>query len=70
MIFFPFKSLEISSNPTVKKYYLMFEQEGYKFKRSNEGHILFSEHDISLFKELIHLKNQPEMTIQRLLSKL
>lgn len=48
---------------TVKKYYLLFEQEGYKFKRSQEGHILFSNHDIDLLKELIILKNQPGMTV-------
>src|SRR5438309_414522 len=51
------------SPSTVKKYYAMFEQEGYKFKRNNEGHILFSNYEIDLLKELIVLKNQPGMTL-------
>jgi DNA-binding transcriptional MerR regulator len=50
---------------TVKKYYLLFEQEGYKFKRSNKGYVLFSNHDIDLLKELMILKNQSGMTIQK-----
>lgn len=48
---------------TVKKYYLLFEQEGYRFKRSQEGHVLFSNHDIILLKDLIFLKNAPGMTV-------
>lgn len=55
---------------TVKKYYLLFEQEGYKFKRSNEGHVLFSNHDINLLKELIVLKNQSGMTVQKAVKEL
>jgi DNA-binding transcriptional MerR regulator len=51
------------SPSTVKKYYTMFEQEGYRFKRNNEGHILFSNYEIDLLKELIVLKNQPGMTL-------
>jgi hypothetical protein len=50
---------------TVKKYYLLFEQEGYKFKRSQDGHVLFSTHDVDLFKKLIILKNQPGMTVSK-----
>jgi DNA-binding transcriptional MerR regulator len=50
---------------TVKKYYLLFEQEGYRFKRSHEGYVLFSDHDIDLLKELMFLKNQSGMTVQK-----
>ena len=50
---------------TVKKYYSLFEQEGYKFKRSNEGYVLFSDYDINLLKELIILKNKSGMTVQK-----
>ena len=50
---------------TVKKYYLLFEQEGYKFRRSQDGHVLFSAHDVGLLKELIILKNKPGMTVQK-----
>ena len=51
------------SPSTLKKYYTMFEQVGYQFKRNNEGHILFSNYEIDLLKELIVLKNQPGMTL-------
>lgn len=56
----------ISVSPsTVKKYYGLFEKEGYRFNRSNEGYLLFSEYEIDLLKELIFLKNQPNMTISK-----
>jgi DNA-binding transcriptional MerR regulator len=55
---------------TVKKYYSLFEQEGYKFKRSNEGYVLFSNHDINLLKELIILKNRSGMTVQKAVKQL
>ena len=51
------------SPSTLKKYYTMFEQAGYQFKRNNEGRILFSNYEIQLFKELMVLKNQPGMTV-------
>lgn len=54
----------ISVSPsTVKKYYGLFEKEGYRFKRSNEGYLLFDELEIDMFKDLIFLKNQPNMNI-------
>lgn len=55
---------------TVKKYYSLFEQEGYKFKRSNEGYVLFSDYDINLLKELIILKNKSGMTVQKAVKRL
>jgi DNA-binding transcriptional MerR regulator len=51
------------SPSTIKKYYGLFEQQGYKFKRSIEGHVLFSQHDIELLKELVILKNESGMTV-------
>lgn len=53
------------SSSTVKKYYLLIEEHGYRFKRSQEGHVLFSESDIQLFKKLIEVKNQKGMTLPK-----
>ncbi|WP_170958677.1 DUF3967 domain-containing protein [Bacillus wiedmannii] len=53
------------SPSTVKKYYLLVEQHGYRFKRSQEGHVLFTENDIQLFKKLIQVKNQKGMTLPK-----
>lgn len=50
---------------TVKKYYGLFEKAGYRFKRSNEGYLLFDDHEIDMFKDLIFLKNQPNMNIPK-----
>jgi hypothetical protein len=50
---------------TLKKYYLLFEEEGYRFKRSAEGHVLFAPHDVELLKKLIVIKNQPNMTLKK-----
>ncbi len=50
---------------TLKKYYLLFEEHGYFFKRSNEGHVLFDTHDVELLKRLIVLKNEPGMTVKK-----
>lgn len=58
------KKLNISTS-TLKKYYLLYEEEGYRFKRSNDGHVLFSRYDVELFEKLIALKNQPNMTIKK-----
>lgn len=55
---------------TVKKYYLLFEEQNYKFKRSNKGHLMFSEKDIDLFNKLIELKNEPGMKVHNAVEQL
>ncbi|GAB1779642.1 hypothetical protein PMEGAS67_51190 [Priestia megaterium] len=50
---------------TVKKYYLLFEEHGYNFKRNQQGQLLFSQDDINLFKELMLLKNEKGMTVPK-----
>ncbi|MFD4819542.1 MerR family transcriptional regulator [Peribacillus butanolivorans] len=55
---------------TVKKYYLLFEEQNYKFKRSNQGHLMFSEKDIDLFNKLIELKNEPGMKVHNAVEQL
>lgn len=54
----------------VKKYYLMFEEQNYKFKRSNQGRLMFSEKDIDLFNKLIELKNEPGMKVHNAVEQL
>lgn len=49
---------------TARKYFLLVEKKGHIFKRSNQGHILFTEDDISLFQEIIRLKNHPDYSIE------
>lgn len=63
------KVLGISSS-TVKKYYLLFEEEGYQFKRNKDGHVLFTENDLELFKEFMILKNQKGMTVPKAIKQL
>jgi len=57
------KAVGISAS-SLKRYYLLFEQFGYKFNRNNQGHVMFSEYEIDLFKQLIPLKNQSGMTVE------
>lgn len=49
---------------TARKYFLLIEKKGYIFQRNNQGHILFSQDDVSLFEEIIRLKNHPDYSIQ------
>lgn len=49
---------------TARKYFLLVEKKGHIFKRSNQGHILFTEDDVSLFQEIIRLKNHPDYSIE------
>ncbi|WP_242214896.1 MerR family transcriptional regulator [Bacillus cereus group sp. BfR-BA-01383] len=49
---------------TVKKYYLLFEPQ-YRFKRNNQGLLMFSDYDIDLFRNLIRLKNNSGMTVAK-----
>lgn len=55
---------------TAKKYYLLFEEQGYNFKRNQQGQLLFSQDDIDLFKELIVLKNEKGMTVSKAVKEL
>ncbi|MBU8855696.1 DUF3967 domain-containing protein [Bacillus sp. FJAT-26377] len=50
---------------TAKKYYLLFEEHGYNFKRNQQGQLLFSQDDINLFKEFMLLKNEKGMTVPK-----
>ncbi|PEZ01343.1 hypothetical protein CN326_21570 [Bacillus sp. AFS018417] len=63
------KALGIAAS-TVKKYYLLIEEHNYRFKRSVQGQVMFSDYDISLFRKLIRLKNEPGMTLHKAVEQL
>jgi mevalonate kinase len=63
------KELDVSPS-TIKKYYLLIEQYGYRFRRTQQGHVIFSDQDVQLFKKLILLKNEPGMTLQKAVEKI
>ncbi|MDM5197583.1 MerR family transcriptional regulator [Fictibacillus enclensis] len=59
------KTLDIKPS-TVKKYYLLFEQEhDYIFERNNKGQLMFSKYDLEMFQKLIRLKNEPGNTLSK-----
>ena len=58
------KVLDLSPS-TIKKYYLLIEQQGYRFKRNQQGHVLFVDQDVQMFKKLIQLKNEPGFTLSK-----
>ncbi|MDQ0861614.1 MerR family transcriptional regulator [Bacillus sp. V2I10] len=53
------------SASALKKYYLLFEKNNYKFTRSKQGQLVFSEYEVELFRKLIHLKNEPGNTVEK-----
>ncbi|NEW03271.1 MerR family transcriptional regulator [Bacillus megaterium] len=56
--------LEVTPS-TISKYYLLFEKNNYRFKRNNQGNLMFSDNDVELFRELIQLKNAPGFTVEK-----
>lgn len=57
------KMLGVSSS-TVKKYYLLMEENNYHFKRNIKGRVIFTDDDSKLFQRLIILKNEPGKTLK------
>lgn len=51
------------SESTVKKHYLMVEEHGYKFMRTDQGRVMFSPEDYKLFKKILEFRKQPKTTI-------
>ncbi|MED4238953.1 hypothetical protein [Priestia megaterium] len=56
--------LEVTSS-ALTKYYLLFEKHNYRFCRSIEGKLMFSNHDMELFRKLLQLKNAPNFTVEK-----
>ncbi|MEH7520180.1 MerR family transcriptional regulator [Priestia megaterium] len=61
--------LEVTPS-TISKYYLLFEKNNYRFKRSNKGSLMFSDNDVELFRKLIELKNSPGLTVEKAIVQL
>jgi DNA-binding transcriptional MerR regulator len=57
------KTIGISVS-AIKKYYLLIEEFGYRFKRNQQGQLLFNDKDIELFQKLIRVKNQPGVKLR------
>lgn len=57
------------SPSTIKKYYLLIEEQGYRFKRNNQGQLIFSQQDIEMFQKIVILKNEPGMSVQKAVQK-
>lgn len=57
------------SSSTVKKYYLLIEERGYKFKRNIQGNLSFTKDDLELFKIIFKLKSEPKSTVNKAIDK-
>ena len=53
------------SPSTVKKYYLLMEENDHRFQRNTIGRVIFSDAELNLFLKLISLKNEPGMTVKK-----
>ncbi|WP_051865777.1 MerR family transcriptional regulator [Metabacillus indicus] len=53
------------TSSALKKYYLLFEKNNYKFTRTKQGQLIFSDYEIELFRKLINLKNEPGNTVEK-----
>lgn len=57
------------SSSTVKKYYLLIEERGYKFRRNIQGNLAFTQDDLELFKIIFKLKSEPKSTVNGSIDK-
>ncbi|HDR6958207.1 DUF3967 domain-containing protein [Bacillus cereus] len=49
---------------TLRKYADVFEKEGYTFIKNERGHRKYRESDVMVFRRVIHLKNDTDMTLE------
>ncbi|MFJ7682621.1 hypothetical protein [Peribacillus butanolivorans] len=63
------KLLGVSSS-TVKKYYLLFEDNNYRFKRTVKGTVTFINDESKLLQRLTVLKNEPGMNLKTAVEQL
>ncbi|MDG0860373.1 hypothetical protein [Staphylococcus equorum] len=57
------------STSTIKKYYLLIEDKGYKFRRNVHGNLTFTQDDVELFKAIFKLKAQPKSSVNDSIDK-
>ncbi|MGE7586475.1 hypothetical protein [Peribacillus sp. NPDC101480] len=58
------------SSSTVKKYYLLFEDNNYRFKRNVKGKVTFTNDESKLLQRLTVLKNEPGMNLKTAVEQL
>lgn len=49
---------------TLRKYSLVLEKEGYRFKKTEQGRRQYTEKDIDILRELIESKEESDITLQ------
>ncbi|WP_242225357.1 DUF3967 domain-containing protein [Bacillus cereus group sp. BfR-BA-01380] len=49
---------------TLRKYADVLEKEGYTFLKNDRGHRKYRESDVMVFRKLIHLKSDTDMTLE------
>lgn len=57
------EQLDIQSS-TLRKYADVLEKEGYTFIKNERGHRKYRESDVMVFRKVINLKNDTEMTLE------
>jgi DNA-binding transcriptional MerR regulator len=50
---------------TIRKYSFLIEKQGYTFSRSNQGALMYDKEEVSIFKEIIQIKKQKNMTLEK-----
>jgi hypothetical protein len=50
---------------TIRKYSFLIENQGYTFSRSNQGALMYDKEEVSIFKEIIQIKKQKNMTLEK-----
>jgi hypothetical protein len=50
---------------TIRKYSFLIEKQGYTFSRSNQGALMYDKDEVSIFKEIIQIKKQKNMTLEK-----
>ena len=49
---------------TLRKYADVLEKEGYNFIKNERGHRKYRESDVMIFRKVINLKNDTDMTLE------
>lgn len=54
------------ATPTIRKYAQLLEKSGYTFMRNDQGHRIFTDRHILLFREMKHLSKQGTVPVERI----
>lgn len=63
------KAVGIASS-TVRKYSFLIEKHGYEFSRNNQNALMFDQDEVNMFKELVKIKKQKNMTLENAVQQL